>query len=277
MTTWNPPDWYFQAREQNEEAMARGLGWDSIPGDPSPDIFSNEPEPDCGVYPDYRLVKLNFGFPAGGSNGARWAQDAEGRAWIVKSYGGNVDRVATELVANRIYGIMRARVPIAGLIRVDKKAAIAYPALVGEVRKHCFQDGDEAPSTTLGDHYMVDALLANWDFVGLEDDNILWDPSGNPVRLDQGGTFEFRAMGEPKGYGPVATEVTTLMSEGQAKRAVSVTPEQMRAQALLIQERLDFQLLYEVFDQAPFADEAMRERIHFHLVERMFSLGQLIG
>ncbi|MCX6388684.1 MAG: hypothetical protein NTX07_08155 [Solirubrobacterales bacterium] len=42
-------------------------------------------------------------------------------------------------------------------------------------------------------------------------------------------------------------------------------------------ERLDPQLLSEVFDQAPFADEGMRERIHFDLLERMFSLGQLIG
>jgi len=269
MTTWDPPDWYFQAREQNEEAMARGMGSDSIPGEPNWDIFSSVPSPEMGVYPDYRLVKLNFGFPAGGSNGARWAQDAEGRAWIVKSYGGNVDRVATELVANRIYGIMRARVPIAGLIRVDKKAAIAYPALVGEVRKHCFQDGDEAPSTTLGDHYMVDALLANWDFVGLEDDNILWDPSGNPVRLDQGGTFEFRAMGEPKEFGPVATEVTTLMSEGQAKRAVSVTADQMHSQALLIWERLTMDVLNELFSEAPFADEAMRHRIFMNLISRI--------
>ena len=269
MTTWNPPDWYFQALEQNREAMARGMGWDSIPGEPNLDMFSEEPSPEMGVYPDYRLVKLNFGFPAGGSNGARWAQDDEGRAWIVKSYGGNVDLVATELVANRIYGIMRARVPIAGLIRVNKKAEIAYPALDGEVRKHCFEDGEEAPSSTLGDHYMVDALLANWDFVGLEDDNILWDPSGNPVRLDQGGTFEFRAMGEPKEFGPVATEVTTLISEGQAKRAVSVTTDQMHEQLRLIWERLTMDVLNELFREAPFADEAMRDRIFMNLISRI--------
>ncbi|MEI6454387.1 MAG: hypothetical protein WCO31_07320, partial [Actinomycetes bacterium] len=234
--------------------------------------FSSEPSPEMGVYPDYRLVKLNFGFPAGGSNGARWAQDDEGRAWIVKTYRGNVDRVATELVANRIYGIMRARVPIAGLIRVNKKAAIAYPALVGEVRKHCFQSGEEAPSSTLGEHYMVDALLANWDFVGLDDDNILWDPSGNPVRLDQGGTFEFRAMGEPKEFGPVPTEVTTLMSEGQAKRAVSVTTDQMQEEALRIRERLSPEVVAELVAEAPFADEAMRERISCNLIPRVAAL-----
>lgn len=273
----DPPDWFLQALEENSRVMADG-GWpDRIPGGPPSVLDMDREYPEFGVLPDYRFEDLTLGEVAGGSNGARWATDPDGRKWIVKSYGGNADRVATELVANRIYGVMRAPVPMAGRFKVGGQPALAYLALDGEVRPRCFQSGQLPPSEALGQHYMVDALLANWDFVGLDDDNILWDAGGNPMRIDQGGTLEFRAMGERKQFGPSPDEVITLLSEGQAKRAVRVTPEQMREQAALIRERITEELIDELIAAAPFNDLEMAERLRNVIPARVRNLERLVA
>ncbi len=48
------------------------------------------------------------------------------------------------------------------------------------------------------DGFAVDALLANWDVAGLVFDNVIVDANGDPLRVDPGATFEFRARGLPK-------------------------------------------------------------------------------
>ena len=41
--------------------------------------------------------------------------------------------------------------------------------------------------------------LANWDVIGLEEDNILVDEKGQVYRIDNGGSLRYRVQGEPKG------------------------------------------------------------------------------
>jgi hypothetical protein len=44
-------------------------------------------------------------------------------------------------------------------------------------------------------------LTKNWDTVGLDHDNIMFHKrTGEPYAVDQGGSFNFRAQGEPKDY-----------------------------------------------------------------------------
>jgi hypothetical protein len=64
--------------------------------------------------PDYTGTKLQVAKAAGGSNGALWADDEHGDRWLVKTYGGDQDRIATELLANAIYREMGANVAEAG-------------------------------------------------------------------------------------------------------------------------------------------------------------------
>jgi hypothetical protein len=228
-------------------------------------------KPSGGPIPNYDMVRLEVGNSAGGSNGARWAYDKHNRRWLLKTYRGDQDRVATELLANTIYRAMGAKVAEAGQMEVGGKPALTYPTLEGDIRKYVFQDG--TPSKALGEHFMIDALLANWDYVGMWDDNILWDPDGNPIRVDQGGTFEYRAMGQPKTFGPVPTEVWTMRTKGQAARAADVTEDQMRDQAREIEATLTPDQVDKLVDAAPFDDDKMRERVRKNLKARIGWMG----
>lgn len=214
--------------------------------------------------------------PAGGSNGAQMAKDADGNPWLVKPYRGNVDRVATEALANAVYRELGIDVPNAGIMDDTPGAApgetpwkaLAYPARDGEIKPW------SAPNQELGEGFMADALTGNWDFVGLEQDNILWDAEGHPIRLDQGGTFEFRAMGKSKPYGPVPTEAWTLRSPmGQAFGRAAVNDQMLRDQAADIHARLTPDRVDALVDGVPFADEAMRERVRENLKARVAYMG----
>ena len=49
--------------------------------------------------PDYRQVELQDVRSAGGTSGARVAEDAEGNEWIIKHYSGETDRVGGTVAA----------------------------------------------------------------------------------------------------------------------------------------------------------------------------------
>jgi hypothetical protein len=141
---------------------------------------------------------------------------------------------------------------------------LAYPLVDGKTERW------KGASQELGEGFMADALLGNWDVVGLQQDNVLWTADGRPVRVDQGGTFEFRAMGKEKPFGPVPTEVWTMRSpKGQAFGRMALSEEMMRDQARDISERLTPQRIDELIDQTPFADEEMRDRVRGNLKARV--------
>lgn len=221
-----------------------------------------------GLIPDYSTEKLKLGKSAGGSTGAKWAFDKQGNRWLVKTYRGDTDRVATELLANAVYREMGAKVPKAGTYyaKQGKQSVVAltYETLPGETRRI----GE--PNRDLGRHYMTDALVANWDFVGLAHDNVLWGPNGKPARLDQGGTFQFRAQGALKPYGPVPSEVWTMRSaKGQGFDTVDVSENQMRQQARRIAQKLPPERVSALVNAAPFADERMAAEVEEALNSRV--------
>jgi hypothetical protein len=130
------------------------------------------------------------------------------------------------------------------------------------------------PSADLGAGFMADALLANWDVVGLEQDNVLWH-EGRPTRVDQGGTLEYRAMGGTKKFGPVPSEVWTMARPGgQALGTMALTPEGKRDQARKIAETLTPEAIDELVDAAPFKDAAMRGRVRENLKARVAWMGR---
>lgn len=224
--------------------------------------------------PSYDDAALTDKKAAGGSNGARIAEDEDGNGWLVKTYRGDTDRVATELLANALYRELGVAVAPAGVYHPEAPegkepwTSLAYPLIDGETRRW------EGEDEQLADGYMADALLANWDVVGLEQDNVLWDEDGNPVRLDQGGTLAYRAMGSPKPFGPVPTEVWTMMSPGgQPFGRMKVTEELMRVQAREIEERLTPERVDELVDAAPFADLEQKEAVREALKARVAWMG----
>ena len=224
------------------------------------------PAPVRGI-PSYEDTKLTDVEPAGGSNGARIAVDDSGNSWLVKPYRGDADRVATELLSNAVYRELGIRVPNAGIGTNTgpdgDQIAVSYPLIAGEIRQW------DTPDAELGDGFVADALLANWDVIGLTQDNILWN-NGQPIRLDQGGTLEFRAQGAPKDFGPIPAELWTMRSQnGQANGTMEITEAGMRDAARDASLRLPPQRIDQLVDEAPFADEGMRERVRQSLKDRV--------
>lgn len=59
-------------------------------------------------------------------------------------------------------------------------------------------------------NFAADALLANWDVVGLSEDNVIVDKDGKAHRVDNGGSLDYRAQGKKKPFGPEVNELKTM-------------------------------------------------------------------
>lgn len=257
----------------NSPSLPDWLHWNKNKPKPRPaeqierSMLEKPPEAIRGI-PDFSHVELTDLKAAGGSNGARIATDAKGLRWLQKTYRGDRDRVATELLSNAIYRELGVPVSNAGVGSTQhpqhgETMALTYPLVDGELR-HWTE-----PSEDLGEGFVADALLANWDVVGLDMDNVLWN-GDTPIRLDQGGTLEFRAMGGSKEFGPVPAELWTMnQGSGQANGRMKITEASLKAQAADAAIRLTPERIDQLVDEAPFADEKMRERVRDALKSRV--------
>lgn len=241
-----------------------------VPGEKTPSDYA----PAAYGILAYGEVLLVDAGPVGGTSGSRMALDDDGRRWIVKHYEGDRDRIATELLANALYREAGIPVPKAGIGTRDprtgvQRPVIIYPMIDGEHRT------SGQPSESLADGFVMDALVANWDVFGLAGDNILWQ-GDVPIRLDQGGTFEFRAMGGRKDYGPLPVELETMLGRrGQARGTMAVTPELIQKKALEATTVLPPERVAELSSEAPFRDGEMRIRIRNNLNSRLTYLRHL--
>ena len=219
--------------------------------------------------PDYSGTNLDLSkaVGAGGTQGAKWATGPDGSKWLVKQYGGDEDRVATEILGNAIYRQMGAKAAPAGKVKLPNgKWALTYEGLDGSPKKIT------KPSGKLGEHYMTDALLANWDFIGATDDNILWGPDGQPFRVDQGGTLFYRAQGTKKPFSAIEVkEVESMLKpgQGQGHKKVFVTQAGLQAQAQKIADTLTPDVIDSLVDSAPFDSEKLREDTRIALKGRV--------
>lgn len=228
---------------------------------------SAAPKPAAGEMPDYTSTELTPLGSAGGTTGAQLATDPTGKQWLIKSYGGNENRVATELLANSVYRAVGLHAADAGTLVQNGKTKLAYPLVDGQIKN--WSGKDQAKMQALGQGIMTDALVGNWDFAGLEDDNVLWN-GDDPTRIDQGGTFQYRAQGKPKPYGPVPVEVKSLLTGyGQGVKGVSVSLQDMREQAQHIAQKLPPEKIDQLVNAAPFADQKMKDEIRTNLKARV--------
>lgn len=139
----------------------------------------------------------------GGSNPGGMFLGRDGIKRYVKFYE-NVERGMVENIANAIYAKHGIAVPKSTVFdysgsAYNTKKAFASEVVEGKtiqalgginsVDKKVLEDAFEG--------YMLDAFLANWDVVGLSSDNMMV-VGGKVVRIDNGGTFIFRAQGGDK-------------------------------------------------------------------------------
>lgn len=168
-----------------------------------------------------------------GSNDGGVYTDQDGKQWYVKKPASN-DHAMNEVLADDLYkaaGIETSNLQLADL--GNGKLGTASPMLDGVQKNLSTKLNDKNYKKELQDGFAMDVLLANWDVVGLEFDNVVTNKDGKPVRVDPGGALLFRAMGSPKGdnFDKMASEWDTLRDSStnskSAKAFKDMTDEQL--------------------------------------------------
>lgn len=175
-----------------------------------------------------------------GSNPATLLTSPDGTQYYTKLPKGtpnDQDRMETEVLASELYklaGIQSADVQMGN----QNGKPVTLSRMIQSRNPNSQADQDEALNG-----YVVDAWLANWD--APLNDNIQFDNGGKAVRLDVGGSLDFRAQGAPKGnsWGNTVGEIDTMKKGGtfdftkitdaaikqQAKALGNVTDADIRA------------------------------------------------
>lgn len=133
---------------------------------------------------------------AGGSTGAKIVEDVNGNRYIMKrgDSGSNINNgsVKNEYLANQLYDILGLRVPDYELYD-DNGTAVILSKFIPGTKIPTMKDYSK-----LAQGFIADCVLANWDVY--ENDNCLIDYAGRVIRVDNGGTLNFRAHGGPKPF-----------------------------------------------------------------------------
>lgn len=169
--------------------------------------------------------KLEVVRALGGSTGAELVRDPSTGQLFVRKYGDSAGHLLNEAAADGLY---RA-------IGIDVPECQVYGANSGRPFKLAeFIDGQplsalsgkkfDAARTAIQKGLAADALLGNWDVVGLNLDNILIDKSGKPWRIDNGGSLEYRAQGAAKGaaWNKYPSELWTLRNPNNNPQTAQV-------------------------------------------------------
>lgn len=160
------------------------------------------------------LDELEFVRDLGGSTGARLMRErATGKLFVMKR-GRDAGHLREEILADRAYQALGVNVPRLQVYETDqgpvKLAEFIEGRMLGELRTSNRAAYEAALKKLRGD-FAADALLGNWDVLGMGFDNILVDKGGKVWRIDNGGALRRRAQGALKqNWGRYVDEFWTL-------------------------------------------------------------------
>lgn len=176
-----------------------------------------------------------------GSNPGGFFEDQNKEQWYVKNM--SQDRVSNEVAATRLYELAGATVPEV-TSSPDGKKFVTKIEDSDEFSDISAADRDDALEAVAKD-FTIDAWLANWD--APHNDNIRFNEMGDAMRVDTGGSLDYRAKGEKKGslFGPVVGELKTMKEfrgrpnrvyakvtrqheEDGARRILAIHPDEIR-------------------------------------------------
>lgn len=175
----------------------------------------------------------------GGSTGAKKVE-AGGLDYVMKE-GANAGHIAAEYHANKAYQALGIKVPdvklynktTSQMVKTGEGDPPKPVMLAGFVPKavslnsylqKATIDQKEEVLAKIRSNFVADALLANWDVVGMGKDNILVMEDGTPVRIDNGSAFEYRAQGglKPMGFANEVTELDTMRKSSVNPQAAEI-------------------------------------------------------
>ena len=161
----------------------------------------------------WALLKAQNPKYLGGSTGEVQHTMPDGRQVVVKR-GAHPAHIQNEYDMNRYLNALGVGVPHASM-HEDKDG---NPLMMTEYEENARRPDDFA---TMGDKprlrrdFVPQALIANWDVLGMNMDNVLIRPDGTPTYVDVGGAGPYRAQGAPKGdaFGPRVEELESMQSK----------------------------------------------------------------
>jgi len=175
-----------------------------------------------------KYTNLTFTAKLSGSTGAELFKNKSDKKWVVKkaSKGGGFKQTEYEAAADDIYQLLGIPVPTHFLDYDNKALILEYieGLELGKVKKDIVRFNKAKKELQKG--FVVDALLANHDVIGLNMDNILVPSDEGPaVRIDNGGSFTFRASGKTKNFGKVVVELDTMRNKNINPQAALIFGE----------------------------------------------------
>jgi 8-oxo-dGTP pyrophosphatase MutT (NUDIX family) len=169
------------------------------PRDPDP-LPDPAPLPDPDDFPPDPAV-LTVVRKLGGSTGAELVEDVVTGRRYVRKRGGSPDHILEEVHADAAYQAAGANVPRFKLYDTPAGPVKLAEFIEGEVLGDVLKKGGaraKKAREAMKENFGADALFGNRDVIGADYDNVLVDKSGRVWRIDNGGSFRFRAMGERK-------------------------------------------------------------------------------
>lgn len=181
---------------------------------------------------EFRTVRF-----LGGSTGANLVEDTKGELKVLKR-GASAEHILEESLADKVYSLMGVPVP-RHEVKLSPDGPVKVAQYIDDARilSSLMHDPEAAEQKKqaieqLQQHFVVDALLANWDVCGLVFDNILIKDN-QAYRIDNGGSLRFRAQGALKGeaFSSQVGELNSMRTMGSAAEVFgSVTEEQIKEQ-----------------------------------------------
>lgn len=155
--------------------------------------------------PKYKVIKS-----LGGSTGALLVEDNYGNKFVKKK-GKDKEHIRAEYMALKMYQYFGVKVPF--VQEFDEEEGAIYTYYYDSMSPLGSNPIPDYVRQSVSTGFAVDALLGNWDVVGMDYDNILVNPyNGLVVRVDVGGSLNKRAQGENKEFGEEVTELDTLLN-----------------------------------------------------------------
>jgi 8-oxo-dGTP pyrophosphatase MutT (NUDIX family) len=129
---------------------------------------------------------------SGSNQGGRY-RGADGKMRYVKNYQNDYQGPGEHL-ANIIYRCLGYRAPVSGIA-----GKTFFSEIIPGVKELKDVGLNKDRARRILDGFVADVLTANWDVVGLNLDNIVYEPNSDvPIRIDNGAAFFSRAQGEKK-------------------------------------------------------------------------------
>jgi hypothetical protein len=175
------------------------------------DVFDNDDFPVSAN--DFIFSNKNIG----GSTGAKLVTDKNTGTEYVLKEGASEGHVREEFLTNAIYKTMGFDTPemkfyegVNGakpyLLSKFIPNSVPFDKLLGK--------GDALAMDSAKDGFVLDCLLGNWDVY--QNDNILVDSNGIPIRVDNGGSLRYRAQGGLKtNFSNSVDELNTMIKSNQ--------------------------------------------------------------